>query len=209
MACTSPPRSRQSRTRSATHAAGRKTRVQENAASPPMSPRGHPEPRTVVSLPSHDARLNLYVQTESDAPDFVNGLLHATNGCTVERLSSTSSGLDEDEYMRGNTTGVGSPAAGDCSQRSPRGWTGKAVRIRDVGCKGADGRNFSTFCVPKQNRYFRFHVGCSASMYKPLNVEFYPVISAPPRKQIIPSPLTVQTDHCKTTINSGGARLDG
>ena len=40
-----------------------------------MSPRGHPEPRTVVSLPSHDARLNLYVQTESDAPDFVNGLL--------------------------------------------------------------------------------------------------------------------------------------
>ena len=40
-----------------------------------MSPRGHPEPRTVVSLPSHDARLNLYVQTESNAPDFVNGLL--------------------------------------------------------------------------------------------------------------------------------------
>ena len=40
-----------------------------------MSPRGHPEPRTVVSLLSHDARLNLYVQTESDAPDFVNGLL--------------------------------------------------------------------------------------------------------------------------------------
>ena len=42
-----------------------------------MSPRGHPEPRTVVSLPSHDARLNLYVQTESNAPDFVNGLITA------------------------------------------------------------------------------------------------------------------------------------
>ncbi len=26
-------------------------------------------------MPSHDARLNLYVQTESDTPDFVNGLL--------------------------------------------------------------------------------------------------------------------------------------
>ncbi len=75
MACTSPPRSRQSQTRSATHAAGRKTRVQANAASPPMSPRGHPEPRSVVSMPSHDARLNLYVQTESDTPDFVNGLV--------------------------------------------------------------------------------------------------------------------------------------
>ncbi len=27
-------------------------------------------------MPSHDARLNLYVQTESDTPDFVNGLVN-------------------------------------------------------------------------------------------------------------------------------------
>ena len=51
-----------------------------------MSPRGHPEPRTVVSLPSHDARLNLYVQTESDAPDFVNGLLRQVFDRSRHRL---------------------------------------------------------------------------------------------------------------------------
>ena len=75
MACTSPPRSRQSQTRSATHAAGRKTRVQANAASPPMSPRGHPEPRSVVSMPSHDARLNLYLLIHESPPTNVLVLL--------------------------------------------------------------------------------------------------------------------------------------
>ena len=33
--------------------------------------------RVRLSMPSHDARLNLYIQTESDTPDFVNGLLQA------------------------------------------------------------------------------------------------------------------------------------
>ncbi len=35
-------------------------------------------------MPSHDARLNLYVQTESDTPDFVNGLIEILDEVQME-----------------------------------------------------------------------------------------------------------------------------
>src|SRR6516225_4373583 len=73
-ACKPAPRTRRTWLPKARSASDRKTHAPASAASPPMSPSGHPEQPPIVPSPSL-IRPQANNATESEPHDFVNGLL--------------------------------------------------------------------------------------------------------------------------------------